>query len=564
MRYVVEDRRSGGLGGVEEANRVVMITVRPDNLAPLPPALRDRYLRSGQWNDTSLATLLFDGLRRHPDQRIRLWSHHTCREETFGSLDLAARRFAAGLSRRGVDAGDPVVIWLPNGWPALVAFLGVAAVGGVVVPVASFYGRKDLIDIVAGAGATMVITCTRHGSRDYLTEVCDSRAQLPSLSTVIACGRSSDRLSGLGLVPFEEMLGTALMEVVPRPADEACLLAFTSGTSGTAKGVVHTHRTLGAEVRRHLTAMVPADATPQIMASPIAHAAGMTLGLLAPIHRGEPIHLVDSFDADFILDTARAEGLAPGGGAAVFLSALIDHPKFTDELAARMGYVILGGSTVPERLVTEAARRGVTVLRSYGLTEHPTVSAGRIDDAPSVLERTDGRLLDGVEVEVRDHMGASLPPGRAGEIFTRGPDRCAGYLQPQMNAAFDDSGWLATGDVGVLDGQGRLAVTARAKDLIIRNGVNVSPAEIENALLSCPAVSEVAVVGVPDARTGERAVAVVVTADGEDVSLATLTAHLAALGVAKPKWPEGVRVVNELPRTASGKVRKNELKKVLS
>jgi acyl-CoA synthetase len=541
-----------------------MTIAHPDDLAPLPLALREQYLRSGQWNDTSLATLLFGGLQRHPAQRIRLWSIHTCREETFGALNSAARRFAAGLSRRGVGAGDPVVIWLPNGWEALVAFLGATALGSVVVPVASFYGRKDLIEIVDAAGATVVITCRRHGSRDYLSEVCDSRAQLPRLSTVIACGTSSDRLSGAGLVPFEEMLGTATVEVSARPADEACLLAFTSGTSGTAKGVVHTHRTLGAEVRRHLTAMVPADATPQIMASPIAHAAGMTLGLLAPIHRGEPIHLVDSFDADFILDTARAEGLAPGGGAAVFLSALIDHPKFTDELAARMGYVILGGSTVPEGLVTKAACRGVTVLRSYGLTEHPTVSAGRLDDDPSVLARTDGRLLDGVEVEVRDHASALLPPGYEGEIFTRGPDRCAGYLQPQLNTAFDASGWLATGDVGVLDADGRLAVTARAKDLIIRNGVNVSPAEIENALLSCPAVSEVAVVGVPDARTGERAVAVVVPRHGDDVSLVMLTTHLAALGVAKPKWPEDLRLVDDLPRTASGKVRKNELRKAFT
>jgi acyl-CoA synthetase len=165
---------------------------------------------------------------------------------------------------------------------------------------------------------------------------------------------------------------------------------------------------------------------------------------------------------------------------------------------------------------------------------------------------------------VRDHLGARLPPGCEGEIFTRGPDRCAGYLQPQLNSAFDPAGWLATGDVGVLDAGGRLAVTARAKDLIIRNGVNVSPAEIENALLSCPAVSEVAVVGIPDARTGERAVAVVVPRQGDDVSLATLTTHLAALGVAKPKWPEDLRLVDDLPRTASGKVRKNELRKALT
>jgi acyl-CoA synthetase (AMP-forming)/AMP-acid ligase II len=177
------------------------------------------------------------------------------------------------------------------------------------------------------------------------------------------------------------------------------------------------------------------------------------------------------------------------------------------------------------------------------------------------LIRTDGRLLDGVEVQVRDHAGAVLPPGGEGEVFTRGPDRCAGYLQPDLNTAFDAQGWLTTGDVGILDADGHLAVTARAKDLIIRNGVNISPAEVESALMTCAAVAEVAVVGVPDARTGERAVAVVVARDHGHVSLASLTAHLAEMGVAKPKWPEELQVVDELPRTASGKVRKNELKK---
>jgi acyl-CoA synthetase (AMP-forming)/AMP-acid ligase II len=310
--------------------------------------------------------------------------------------------------------------------------------------------------------------------------------------------------------------------------------------------------------------MVGGIATPQIMASPITHAAGMTLGLLAPIHRGEPVHLVDSFDIDLILDAAHQEGLAPGGGAEVFLSALIDHPKFTDELAARMGAVILGGSAVPETLVAKAAARGVTVLRCYGLTEHPTVSCGRIDDDPKNLAHTDGRLLDGVEVEIRDSTGAIQSAGYEGEIFTRGPDRCAGYLRPQLNVVFDGEGWMSTGDIGFLNSAGHLTVTGRAKDLIIRHGVNISPAEIESVLLTCSSIADVAVIGVPDARTGERAVAVVVARHAADVTLDTLTGHLARLGVAKPKWPEEVRLVAELPRTASGKVIKSDLRKVFS
>jgi acyl-CoA synthetase (AMP-forming)/AMP-acid ligase II len=539
-----------------------MTVTIPNDPAPIPADLRRHYLASGLWDDSTLPSLLLAGLRRHPQQRVRLWSNRIRRHESFATLESTALRFAAGLAKRGVAPGDRVVIWLPNGWEALVAFVGAAVLGAVVVPVASFYGRKDIVEIANAASARVVVTCTQHGRRDYLDEVCGSRGELPSGHTIVRCGGGGSRHGDT--TAFEDLLATPEAPQSPRSADDVCLLGFTSGTSGTAKAVVHTHHTLCAEVRNHLTAMVPRGAVPQIMASPVAHAAGMTLGLLAPIYRGEPIHLIDSFDVDFLLDTAHTEGLAPGGGAAVFLSALIDHPNFTDELADRMRYVILGGSTVPEALVTKAAARGVTVLRSYGLTEHPTVSTGALTDDPAVLARSDGRLLPGVEVEIRDGAGNALPVGSEGEIFTRGPDRCAGYLQSEMNSAFDSEGWLATGDIGVLDSAGYLAITDRSKDLIIRNGVNIAPAEVENALLMYPDVAEVAVVGLPDDRTGERAVAVVVAHRGHAISLTALTDHLAALGVAKPKWPEELRLTDHLPRTASGKVRKNELRKAFS
>jgi acyl-CoA synthetase (AMP-forming)/AMP-acid ligase II len=301
------------------------------------------------------------------------------------------------------------------------------------------------------------------------------------------------------------------------------------------------------------------------MASPIAHAAGMTMGLLAPLHRGEPINYVDSFDIDFILDVCARERLAPGGGAAVFLSALIDHPGFTDEIAERMGYVVLGGSIVPEALVDKAAARGIAVLRSYGSTEHPTISSGLVSDTAAQRRSTDGKLLPGVEVLVKLADGSRAPCGVEGEIFSRGPDRSAGYLDVQENVgSFDADGWLATGDIGILDAAGHLAITGRAKDLIIRNGYNISPAEVENALLTCPGVGEVAVVGVPDEKTGERAIAFVAASASLIPTLADLTSHLAEVGMAKPKWPEELRIVDTFPRTASGKVQKYLLRNQIS
>jgi acyl-CoA synthetase (AMP-forming)/AMP-acid ligase II len=222
-----------------------------------------------------------------------------------------------------------------------------------------------------------------------------------------------------------------------------------------------------------------------------------------------------------------------------------------------MGYVVLGGSIVPTALVDKAARRGVAVLRSYGSTEHPTISSSLLSDSAEQRRSTDGKLLPGVEVIVKLADGSRAPMGVEGELYSRGPDRSAGYLDPEQNAGtFDADGWLATGDIGVLDAARHLAITGRAKDLIIRNGYNISPAEVENALLTCAGVAEVAVVGVPDDRTGERAIAFVAPSASATPTLGDITAHLAALGMAKPKWPEELRLIDTFPRTASGKVQK--------
>jgi acyl-CoA synthetase len=522
--------------------------------ATIPDDLRRRYLAEGLWDDSTLGEVLAGYLRANPQQTVRVWSKTSPRETTFGQLDLLARRFAAGLQTLGVRSGDRVVYQLPNSIEAAATFLALTALGAVLVPVAGFYGRKELVEIVNTVQASVLVTIERHGNRNYLEELRDSRAEMPELVTVVLCGSSKvpDAIGFDDLVAAEPIV--SLADVSP---DAPCMFAFTSGTSGRSKAVVHSHRSLGAEMRLHLAAIVPRGATPQIMASPIAHAAGMTMGLLGPLLRGEPINYVDSFDIDFILDICGRESLAPGGGAAVFLSALIDHPDFSDELAERMGYVVLGGSIVPQALVDKAARRGITVLRSYGSTEHPTISSGLISDGADKLRSTDGKVLPGVEVIIKRADGSTVPPGTEGEIYSRGPDRCVGYLDPEENVgSFDADGWLATGDLGILDTAGYLAITGRAKDIIIRNGYNISPAEVENALLTCVGVAEVAVVGVPDERTGERSIAFVTASGPSTPTLADLTSHLAGIGMAKPKWPEELRVVEAFPRTASGKVQK--------
>jgi acyl-CoA synthetase (AMP-forming)/AMP-acid ligase II len=204
------------------------------------------------------------------------------------------------------------------------------------------------------------------------------------------------------------------------------------------------------------------------------------------------------------------------------------------------------------------------VTRAYGSTEHPSTTNSKADDPREKRNDTDGRALPGVELRLMDSDGREVDAGRPGEIWSRGPDLCAGYTDPALNEAFTRDGWYRTGDVGVLDAGGYLTITDRLKDIIIRGGENVSAAEVEELLQRMPGVAEVAVVAAPDPRLGEHGCAFVrILPDSAAPDLAALRRHLEAEGLARQKWPEELRVLSEFPRTPSGKIVKAELRRRL-
>jgi acyl-CoA synthetase len=204
-------------------------------------------------------------------------------------------------------------------------------------------------------------------------------------------------------------------------------------------------------------------------------------------------------------------------------------------------------------------------VRAYGSTEHPSVTGSSFDDPAEKRHRTDGAPLAGVEIRLVDEDGRPVEPGTPGEIWSRGPELCIGYTDPELTAdAFDADGWYRSGDLGVVDHDGFLIITDRVKDVIIRGGENISAAEVEEAVARLPRVAEVAVVAVPDERLGEHACAVVrLASPGDSLELEDLTDALTRAGLARQKWPEEVRVVADFPRTASGKIRKVDLRRQL-
>jgi acyl-CoA synthetase len=320
---------------------------------------------------------------------------------------------------------------------------------------------------------------------------------------------------------------------------------------------VHTHRSLLFEVRQ-LAALDPA-ARPLLTASPLAHMTGLLSANLLPLHRRTAIHLTDRWDPTEALRIILDEDVASGTGATVFLTDLLDHPGFTAEHAARIGSVGLGGSPVPAAVAERAEDLGITVYRSYGSTEHPSITGSFATDPRDLRCRTDGRALASVEIRLVDaDTERDVGSGAAGEILSRGADLFAGYTDPELTArVFTPDGWYRTGDIGVLDEHGYLTITDRVSDIIIRGGLNISAAELEEALMGMPAIAECAVVAAPDARMGERAVAVVRVRPGAPApDLAAVQARLVESGVPKAKWVEDVLVTDDFPRTPSGKIRK--------
>jgi acyl-CoA synthetase len=259
------------------------------------------------------------------------------------------------------------------------------------------------------------------------------------------------------------------------------------------------------------------------------------------------------------------DGLSSGSGVTFFLTSLLDHPDCTPAHHALIGTAGMGGAAVPPAVSDRAESLGIDIFRSYGSTEHPSIT-GSWGDVPAEKRKyTDGRPLPGVEIRLVDDDGHDVGSGIPGEILSRGPDMFLGYTDPRLtHEAIDADGWFATGDIGQADGDGYITIVDRKKDIIIRGGENVSALEVEELLLRLPGVVEVAVVAAPDPRLGEHGCAFMrVDGGGTRTRSVPLQSHLESSGLGRQKWPEELRIVDDLPRTPSGKVRKAELRRQL-
>ena len=521
-------------------------------LRQVPEDLVERYVAEGWWTDGTLGSMVADAVEQLGDATFAIHSKTRPWRGTFGEVDRQARSFAASLQAEGVGPGDVVVVQLPNWHEAAVTFWGATQLGAVVVPIVHFYGAKEVGYVLDVVRPDVVISAARVGAVNHLAVYEALLAERESTPWFVV---GADGPLPAGARPFDDLLDAEpLAEPLATHPDAPAVIGFTSGTTQNPKGVIHSHRTLGFEVRQ-LEELSRTGGPASLVGTPVGHFMGMLAGLLIPLLRAQAIHLIDVWDPGEVLRIMGEEQLNLGGGATYFITSVVDHPDLTEEHLTRMPAVGIGGSTVPVAVMQRLTALGIKPYRSYGSTEHPSVTGCTMYEPAAKRLNTDGHPLSGVEVRLDEE----------GEISTRGPDLFLGYTDPELTAqVFDDDGWYRTGDVGFLDDDGFLTITDRVSDIIIRGGENISAQEIEEQLLGLASVVEVAVVAVPDDRLGEHAAAVVRTApDTAAPSMDDVRAHLADVGLAKQKWPESLHVVDDLPRTPSGKVKKADLRRLL-
>lgn len=522
------------------------------SLRTVPAEERRRFRAEGWWSDQTLGQWLTERLGVNPDTDFVIHSGIRPWRGTFGRVLDLSRRVAGGLAALGVESGDVVTFQTPNWIEGVATFYGAALAGAIVAPVVHIYGTRELSYILRECQPAVHVTAPRFGRQDYLANLA-SIPDLPAMQVVLTGEEPAE-----GFIPFGDLARTAPAEG-PRPVDPdlPAMVGWTSGTTANPKGVIHSHRTALAEVKQLSRQSAP-NPRPNLMANPISHAIGMLGALLIPLELGKAVHLLDQWDPAVVLKLMLEEDLGTGGGAPYFLTSLLDHPDFTPAHLDHLGIQGMGGAPVPQAVTERATALGITVYRSYGSTEHPSITGCRYSDPADKRLNTDGPPLPGNQIRLVDPDGKEVEPGQPGQILSTGPELFLGYTDAALTAeAFDDRGWYRTNDIAVMDADGYIRITDRTSDLIIRGGENISAAEVEELLLRMPGVAEAAVVAAPDARMGEHAAAVLRMAPTQAApGLDDIRAHLEACGLARQKWPEELVVVDDFPRTASGKVQK--------
>jgi long-chain acyl-CoA synthetase len=464
---------------------------------------------------------------------------------SYAALADASARAASVLRERGVGPGDRVGVMLPNVPHFAIAYNGVLRADATVVPMNVLFKRREAAFLLADSGAKVLLAW-----HSFAEEAQLGAADAETECVIVTPGE------------FEQLLASVapLSDAPERPSSDTAVILYTSGTTGTPKGAELTHDNLGrnAEVSRGLFGLGTQSV---ILGSlPLFHSFGQTCTLNAAFLAGASLTLLPRFDPGRALEIIDRDRVTVFMGVPTMYGALLNHPERERFDVSSLQLCVSGGASLPLELLHGFEQAfGCTILEGYGLSETSPVASFNHPDR----ERKPGSIgtpIEGVELKLVDSSGGDVPPGEVGEIVIRGHNVMKGYWRkPEATAeAISAEGWFRSGDLARMDEDGYFFIVDRKKDMIIRGGYNVYPREIEEVLYAHPAVREAAVVGVPHPELGEEVAAAVALKDGAAATEEELRDYVKEQ-IAAYKYPRHVWFVDELPKTATGKILKREI-----
>ncbi len=527
--------------------------------APLPAHLR-AYREAGLWDDRTIADNARAFAMRVPE--LVVFPNDPARP-TYASLLADAEALAISLAELGLSPGDVISFQMPNWVEAAVINLAAALGGFVINPIVAIYRDHEVRHMLADAGTRAFFYPETHRGYDFAAMVGRIGGDLPQLAHRIIV-RGDQAGSG-----YEDLVASGrgrVLDAARVDPDAVKLLLYTSGTTGKPKGVLHSHNTLARVSIQSFARWGIAAGSAILMPSPVTHISGYSNGLEQPFLTGTRSVLMESWNATEALDLIERFDVAGTVAATPFLKELANVAVARGKRLPSLRMFACGGAAVPAELVRDANRAFATpcAFRVYGSSETPLVTVGFApDQAPELAAATDGEAID-YDVRFLDEQGRDVAEGGEGEIVVRGPAMFVGYADPAQTAeALTPDGYFRTGDIGMRTGDGAIVITGRKKDLIIRGGENISAKEIEDVLVLHPSVAGAAVVSMPHPRLGEGICAFVIARGGAVPLFEELAGFVATRGLARQKCPERLEIVADLPRTASGKVRKDVLRAMI-
>ena len=521
------------------------------------PHLAERWRKQGQWGNETF----FDSLARraelHPSREVFVDGYERI---TYGELKDKVERCAAFLRRIGIKRGDVVTIQLPNRIAFPIVFFSLELIGAIANKVNPDFRVRELDYILRFSGSRAFVCPASFKDFDYLEMARGLRDTLPELEHVVVAG---------SVVEGEWNLERGIAESTPLTpservrmgADEVYRLAFTSGTTGNPKCVLHSFNTTLPAVQQINSDMAVTEREVQLVYLPVCLNWGY-LCLLQAIVSGSRAVLLERFSPQEALALIQREGATYIATAPASIVAMLNAPGLANYDVSSLRVVITGGASAAIETIRDyQARMPGHLIELYGMLETGFHTYTRFSDDPAKVNGTIGRVVSSMELKVLNELGQEVARGEVGEIAALGPSVHLGYhANAVANAeAFTADGWFRTGDLGrIVDAAGNVEIVGRRKEIINRGGKKFFPREVEEILYSHPKVMHAAMVGIADQRLGERNCLCVIPRPGQSVTLAEMIGHLKGQ-VADYKLPEEFRIVEELPFTATGKLRRHVL-----